>query len=701
MKLLCIAFIVILLVFPEMAFSESDRYASPLSLQLLPGVDLPLGEGTTYFKPGVITGMKLNFTTKSMGIFNGSVGFDYMNNARTEIEDQFLKRFTLTAGGGLSLPLFKRVSLRAQAEGGYSFCTMDHDDGRINAGSSVVSLSLGPSFEFLPWLNMDLRAAYTGYPGLSQSVSISAGVTYRFKERKTIAGPPVLKGIPPKLIELKFDEIFPVFYSYYDTHPAGSAILVNPREDEITDIKVEFFVNQYMDTPRRCNAPDSLGPGKSGPVDIIALFKNSVLSITEGTKVAAELSLSYKIDGVGYTDTYSETMRLQYRNAMTWDDDRRAAAFVTAKDPAIMSFAKNVVSMLHGKKSSAINNNIQLAMAIHDALSLYGMSYVIDPTTSYAELSETETVIDFLQFPRETLEYKAGDCDDLSILYCALFESLGMETAFVTVPGHIFIAFSPGISPEEALRTFDGGDSLIIQEKKVWIPLEATALQESFLEAWDLGARQWRDYEAEGRVGFFPIRSAWEHYEPVGLPGEPAPIAMPLPAKVVDRFNSDIEEFTSRQMSPQEQKLKEEIREKKGNYRSYNKLGVLYARYGKLDEAALQFEKALQKGEYTSVLINIGNVKFLQEEVEKALEYYRRAEKLQPENIKVLLSLARTEYATGNRTAALIYYEKLKARKPDLASRLAYLDTGREETGRAAETDRIENTIIWDEEGKE
>ena len=33
---------------------------------------------------------------------------------------------------------------------------------------------------------------------------------------------------------------------------------------------------------------------------------------------------------------------------------------------------------------------------------------------------------------KQTLEYRAGDCDDLSILYSALLESVGVETAFIT-----------------------------------------------------------------------------------------------------------------------------------------------------------------------------------------------------------------------------------------------------------------------------
>ncbi len=38
-----------------------------------------------------------------------------------------------------------------------------------------------------------------------------------------------------------------------------------------------------------------------------------------------------------------------------------------------------------------------------------------------------------------------GDCDDLSILVCSLFEAVAIDTAFITVPGHIFMAFDSGL----------------------------------------------------------------------------------------------------------------------------------------------------------------------------------------------------------------------------------------------------------------
>jgi hypothetical protein len=58
---------------------------------------------------------------------------------------------------------------------------------------------------------------------------------------------------------------------------------------------------------------------------------------------------------------------------------------------------------------------------------------VVDPVTPYKKFSQNLSV-DFLQFPNQTLEYKARDCDDLSMLYNALLESVGIKTAFITIP---------------------------------------------------------------------------------------------------------------------------------------------------------------------------------------------------------------------------------------------------------------------------
>jgi len=675
---------------------EVNDYQSFVSLNVSPGIDLPIGTSSLYFMPGLDTGITAYFTPETLSPFIFSGSFKFVRNVRDEEQD--LLKFALMAGAGVNYTLFPWLSINGLFEAGYSFCAMDTDAEQVYAGIPVVALTAGPSFNILPSLSLNLNASFHWYIGLSTSIAFTAGVTYHIQDKPDNQGPSILKGMPPKLINLEFDTIFPVFYKYYDDHPAGSAILLNPREDEVTDITLDLFVKQYMDTPKRCTVPDSMVSGETCDIDINVFFNDSVLEITEGTKVAAELTLSYRVDGVKYSDVFSHTIRMQYRNAMTWDDDRRAAAFVTAKDPAIMGFSKNVASMLQDHESSSINKNLQKGMALHNALSLYGLTYVVDPNTSYSELSTQSTAIDYLQFPRETLEYRAGDCDDLSILNSALLESLGIKSAFVTVPGHIFIAFSLGISQEEAIRTLYCCDNLIFAEGEAWVPLEITSLKESFMKAWEIGARQWRDNDSKGLAGFFPIRSAWQQYEPVGLPGSNSAITIPLRQDVINAFHSELSSFISSELEPQLELINSEIQKNRGAAKYLNKLGVLYARYGFYDEAVAEFNKAIEAEDYIASMLNIGNIYFLEKEMDQALEIYSRGYSLSPDNSRFLLCLARTNHALGNSEDAMEYYSRLKEKAPELALKFAYIEGNVESSDRAANVNNSADLVVWEDE---
>lgn len=48
-------------------------------------------------------------------------------------------------------------------------------------------------------------------------------------------------------------------------------------------------------------------------------------------------------------------------------------------------------------------------MAEFTALIEHGTSYVVDPSSAYAELSENPLAIDNVQFPRQTLSFRAGE----------------------------------------------------------------------------------------------------------------------------------------------------------------------------------------------------------------------------------------------------------------------------------------------------
>jgi len=72
--------------------------------------------------------------------------------------------------------------------------------------------------------------------------------------------------------------------------------------------------------------------------------------------------------------------------------------------------------------SKAVDAKLLVGIGIHEALALYGLSYVVDSKSAYQTMSASASAVDSLQFPQQTLEYKAGDCDDLSILTAALLE---------------------------------------------------------------------------------------------------------------------------------------------------------------------------------------------------------------------------------------------------------------------------------------
>ncbi len=205
------------------------------------------------------------------------------------------------------------------------------------------------------------------------------------------------------LLNAGFATVFPVFYRYYVDNPIGAATLRNDTRRDINDIKVLVNIPQFMDLPQQQALPKtSLSSGEEMKIDLSVLFTDRLLAVTEGTRVAAAIDISFESRGVDETITVNTILDVANRNAMTWDDTRKAASFVTAKDPAVLTFAKQVAATVRTGGRSVVNTNLRTGMAMLEAMNLHGIRYVIDPTTPYTELSDNAQAIDFLQFPTQT-----------------------------------------------------------------------------------------------------------------------------------------------------------------------------------------------------------------------------------------------------------------------------------------------------------
>ncbi|HPE37665.1 MAG TPA: tetratricopeptide repeat protein, partial [Spirochaetales bacterium] len=371
------------------------------------------------------------------------------------------------------------------------------------------------------------------------------------------------------------------------------------------------------------------------------------------------------------------------RNAMTWDDDRKAAAFVTAKDPAVLGFAKNVASMVRADTTSqALSAEFRTALGVFHALKAYGVGYAIDPNTPFESLSEKNDEVDFLQFPGQTLSYRAGDCDDLSVLYAALLESVGVEAALVTVPGHIFVAFNSGLTPENAARAFSDSSGTIVRDDKVWVPVEVTMVKDGFVRAWSVAATEWRDGLARDQAGFYPIREAWKTYEPVGFSEGGVMVALPSQDVLLNSYRSELDKFSRNQIVARVASLQAQIKSGKDADRAANRLGILYAQFGLLDDAMAQFSYAINKTGLREAMVNMGNVEFLQGDMAAARVWYERSLAKAPGDLASLVGLSRSLQALGDLSAFQSALAKLQEASPALVAR--YFPEG-SSTARASE----------------
>ncbi len=630
---------------------------------------------------------------------------------------------SLSAGAIARFPLVPWLDLSVSATGGYYQAFVTAAGNRVTGGGFCLDTAVGVDFNLGDSFTLGVNGHYALDLGLAQGifVSLTAGTHIPLaassvgtakpaeKPKATPEQPNAQSNKPQELKAapqaqastewldaraLMFDSLFPVFYKHYADSPIGSVLVKNTLAKPMQNVAVSLWINKFMDTPMQIAGPASLPAGEERKIDLTALFNDRVLEITEATRVAVELTFQYSVEGTTYQQKKTDTVTIYDRNAITWNDDRKVAAFVSEKDPAVLSFSKNVAAVVKSRGNGALSLNLQTALAMHQALQLFGLSYVPDPKSPYAESSKKKDVVDFLQFPRQTFEYRSGDCDDLTILFCSLLEAVGIETAAITIPGHIYMAFDIDASPAEVRRSYLHPDDFIFMADKSWVPVEITERTEGFLRAWQEGAQEWRENVSRQQANFIPLHDAWKTYEPVGLTGLGQGVTVPAAADIAASYQSEIEKFVDTETTVRVARIQADI--KKGETPKLdNSLGVLYARYGLYDRALAAFTKAVAKEEFVPALLNLANIFFTQHHLDQAASYADRALKQAPDNPQALLSVARVNHAMENYGQVARAYTKLKELNPDLAAAYPYLDLRGADAQKAADISNASGASQW------
>ena len=97
-------------------------------------------------------------------------------------------------------------------------------------------------------------------------------------------------GTGVQFAKVTLNDIYPVFYKFYDDHPIGTAVLHNFEKSAVKNVKVSVFVKEYMTDPKEIEGPGQDRPGRRRDRGPYGLFTKDVLSNTESTKVVRATS---------------------------------------------------------------------------------------------------------------------------------------------------------------------------------------------------------------------------------------------------------------------------------------------------------------------------------------------------------------------------------------------------------------------------
>ena len=267
--------------------------------------------------------------------------------------------------------------------------------------------------------------------------------------------------------------------------------LTNVEKQPIFDVVVSFYQAGYMDSPTRLASVERLEPGQSRTVDITASFNEEVFTTAGAVPLTGEIVVEYVARRRAVKQSFPLSYDLYDKTALTWDDDRKVGAFITPADSALRNYASFLRQSAKQTTPGGLSEPLQAAMQVFYGLKELGCLYQVDPTSSFTAAQGNPLQVDSISLPRDTLKRLTGDCDDLTVLYCALLESVGVETAFITVPGHIYAAVNTKV-PSKLYRTVHPDKNMTLNiDGELWVPVEITMIgTDDFLGAWRRGIEE-------------------------------------------------------------------------------------------------------------------------------------------------------------------------------------------------------------------
>ncbi len=482
-----------------------------------------------------------------------------------------------------------------------------------------------------------------------------------------------------KIEALQLESLFPAKLGHYQHAPVGTIALAHgdPKGAPAVDVSVSVYVPRFMQLKSEI-VVGTLEAGERREVPLKVTLDNATLFATEeNTPTQAEVIVEYTVAGGKLQNRRVVPLVVYGRRAIDWSESAPIAAFVTPQEETARTFARAAVVANDG----SLPEPVLQAVAMFQAMSQAQLTYVKDPV-----LPARTGALDTVQFARETLQTRTGDCDDLSVLFATLLESVGVETAFLLVPGHVLVGVNAGVPPDALDRVTFDAKRVVVHGGKAFVPVETTMVGKPFRDAWAHGAavvgRLGGKTGAEG-LTVVETRQGWANFPPAALPRS-AGLVVPRPdAKTSGALEEARLVVAARDAgkADAEARLASAVAKDPGGVEAAT-YATLLARQGKLDTARAVLQAALDKKPGSVVLTNnLANVEVLGGNVASAVGRYRTIlAQAGPRKGDVLTNLGIAYSAAGDSAKAVEAFDAALAE----GSSSAYLATGFERSPDAA-----------------
>ncbi len=309
-----------------------------------------------------------------------------------------------------------------------------------------------------------------------------------------------------------------LFLSYRES-PIGEVEVTNLGESLLEgaelDFRFEGAAAAFLVEPFSAGVPE-IAPGGAARVTVRPKLSAEVLS-AQTREVTATVTLLW---GGEVLERVSRAVFVHGRNTFNWEKPERVAVFVDPNDPAVREFVERAWEHRPPvNREECPPPRIVGALTVLTALASFGLSYRPDSGNPISE-SIDRKANDRVSYPGETLLARSGDCDDLTVLSCAVLEAVGVPTAFVVASGHVFLLLDTGLAAETLPQTPFDPDTVVVWRGKVWMPIEATDLARpgaSFATAWSAAWPHSPGVSA-GETKVFELKEAWRDYQPMNPP---------------------------------------------------------------------------------------------------------------------------------------------------------------------------------------